>query len=41
MRQALVDVGYEGWISAEVGYGDLAAMKDVVRRMNSSARNVS
>ena len=34
MHQALVSVGYEGWISAEVGYGDLASMKDVVRRMN-------
>ena len=34
VHQALVDIGYEGWISAEVGYGDLAAMKDVVRRMN-------
>ena len=32
--QALIDVGYEGWISAEVPYGDLASMKDVVRRMN-------
>ena len=29
-----IDVGYDGWITAEVGYGDLAAMKDVVRRMN-------
>jgi hexulose-6-phosphate isomerase len=34
VRQALVDVGYNGWITAEVPYGDLAAMKDVVRRMN-------
>ena len=34
VRQALVDVGYEGWITAEVGFGDLAEMKDVVRRMN-------
>ena len=34
VHQALVDIGYEGWISAEVGYGDLAAMKDVVQRMN-------
>jgi len=34
VRQALIDVGYEGWITAEVNYGDLAAMKDVVRRMN-------
>ncbi|QEH33374.1 D-tagatose 3-epimerase [Aquisphaera giovannonii] len=34
VRKALVDVGYDGWITAEVGFGDLAAMKDVVRRMN-------
>jgi hexulose-6-phosphate isomerase len=34
VRQALISVGYEGWITAEVGFGDLAAMKDVVRRMN-------
>lgn len=34
VRQALIDVRYEGWISAEVGFGDLNEMKDVVRRMN-------
>jgi hexulose-6-phosphate isomerase len=34
VRQALIDVGYQGWITAEVGLGDLAAMKDVVRRMS-------
>ncbi|AMV38547.1 sugar phosphate isomerase/epimerase family protein [Planctomyces sp. SH-PL62] len=34
VKQALVDVGYEGWITAEVGFGDLDAMKDVVARMN-------
>jgi L-ribulose-5-phosphate 3-epimerase len=34
VRQALTEVGYEGWITAEVPYGDLAAMKDVVQRMN-------
>ena len=34
VRSALVDVGYGGWITAEVGFGDLEAMKDVVRRMN-------
>lgn len=34
VRQALLDVGYEGWITAEVGLGDLDAMKDVVARMN-------
>jgi hexulose-6-phosphate isomerase len=34
VRQALVDVGYEGWITAEVGLGDLNEMKDVVQRMS-------
>jgi hexulose-6-phosphate isomerase len=34
VRQALRDAGYEGWITAEVGLKDLAAMKDVVRRMD-------
>ena len=34
VHQAIVDVGYEGWITAEVEFGDLAAMKDVVRRMD-------
>lgn len=34
IRQALTDVGYDGWITAEVGLGDLDAMKDVVARMN-------
>jgi L-ribulose-5-phosphate 3-epimerase len=34
VRKALFDVGYEGWITAEVGYGDLAALQDVVRRMD-------
>jgi hexulose-6-phosphate isomerase len=34
VRQALIDVGYDGWLTAEVGYEDLPAMKDVVRRMN-------
>lgn len=34
VRQALLDVGYDGWITAEVPYGDLDAMKDVVRRMD-------
>ena len=32
--RALHDVGYEGWITAEVHYGDLNALKDVVRRMD-------
>jgi L-ribulose-5-phosphate 3-epimerase len=34
VRQALIDIGYEGWLTAEVPKGDLAAMKDVVRRMD-------
>ena len=33
VRGALKDVGYDGWITAEVDYGNLEAMKDVVRRM--------
>lgn len=34
IRKALVDVGYQGWITAEVGYGDAAHLKDVVERMD-------
>jgi hexulose-6-phosphate isomerase len=34
VRQALVDVGYEGWITAEVPLKGLDVMKDVVRRMD-------
>ena len=34
VRSALIAVGYEGWITAEVGFGDLERMKDVVRRMD-------
>jgi L-ribulose-5-phosphate 3-epimerase len=34
VRRALLDVGYEGWITAEVPLKDLDHMKDVVRRMN-------
>jgi hexulose-6-phosphate isomerase len=34
VRQALLDVGYEGWLTAEVDLKDLPAMKDVVRRMD-------
>ncbi len=34
VRSALVDVGYGGWITAEVNLTDLAGMKDVVRRMD-------
>ena len=34
VTRALIDVGYDGWITAEVGYGDLDALKDVVRRMD-------
>jgi hexulose-6-phosphate isomerase len=34
VRTALLEVGYDGWITAEVGLGNLETMKDVVRRMN-------
>jgi L-ribulose-5-phosphate 3-epimerase len=34
VTKALVDVGYNGWITAEVPYGDLAHLKDVVKRMD-------
>ncbi len=34
VRTALNEAGYTGWVTAEVGYGNLEAMKDVVRRMN-------
>ena len=34
VRGALVDVGYDGWITAEVPFGNLEAMRDVVQRMN-------
>ena len=34
VRKALADVGYDGWVSAEVGYGDLEAMRDVSRRVD-------
>lgn len=34
VASALSEVGYKGWITAEVGLGDLSAMKDVVARMN-------
>ena len=34
VRRALIDVGYDGWITAEVPFGDLPQMKDVVRRMD-------
>jgi L-ribulose-5-phosphate 3-epimerase len=35
VRQALIDVGYQGWITAEVGKGDVNALKEVVRRMDN------
>jgi L-ribulose-5-phosphate 3-epimerase len=34
VRQALRDVGYDGWITAEVPRKGLEEMKDVVRRMD-------
>jgi L-ribulose-5-phosphate 3-epimerase len=33
VTNALFDCGYDGWITAEVPYGDLEEMKDVVLRM--------
>ncbi len=33
VKGALQDCGYDGWITAEVPYGDLEQMKDVVVRM--------
>jgi hexulose-6-phosphate isomerase len=34
VRSALIEVGYQGWITAEVPYGNLEDLKDVVARMN-------
>jgi L-ribulose-5-phosphate 3-epimerase len=34
VTKALVDVGYDGWITAEVPYGNEAQLKDVVQRMD-------
>ena len=34
VRTALSGVGYTGWVTAEVGFGDREALKDVARRMN-------
>ena len=34
VRSALISVGYDGWITAEVRFGDLEKMKDVVGRMD-------
>ncbi len=34
VSKALRDVGYEGWITAEVGYGEIDQLKDVVKRMD-------
>jgi hexulose-6-phosphate isomerase len=34
VRTALIEGGYDGWITAEVPFGDLEAMKDVVLRMD-------
>src|SRR6202046_353896 len=33
VRSALSEVGYKGWVTAEVGFGSVETMKDVVRRM--------
>jgi L-ribulose-5-phosphate 3-epimerase len=34
VRSALIAAGYDGWISAEVPFGNLEEMKDVVARMD-------
>jgi hexulose-6-phosphate isomerase len=34
VARALREVGYDGWVTAEVGYGDVDALKDVVARMD-------
>jgi L-ribulose-5-phosphate 3-epimerase len=34
VRSALIAAGYDGWITAEVPFGDLEQMKDVVARMD-------
>jgi hexulose-6-phosphate isomerase len=34
VRQALIDIGYEGWVTAEVPGKDLETLQDVVRRMD-------
>src|SRR5205814_1726294 len=34
VRKAFDEIGYRGWITAEVPQGDLDQMKDVVRRMD-------
>lgn len=34
VRNALDAIKYHGWITAEVGLGDLNHMKDVVKRMD-------
>ena len=34
IKAALIDINYDGWITAEVGLTDLAGMKDVVQRMD-------
>jgi L-ribulose-5-phosphate 3-epimerase len=34
VTRALVDIGYDGWITAEVPYGNVEQLKDVVRRMD-------
>jgi hexulose-6-phosphate isomerase len=39
VRRAFIDIGYHGWITAEVPLGELDAMKDVVRRMDQILPN--
>jgi len=36
VRTALKDIGYTGWVSAEVGGGDVARLKDVLQQMRQA-----
>ena len=36
VRTALQDIGYTGWVSAEVGGGDVARLKDVLQQMRQA-----
>ncbi|GAC1466109.1 MAG: hypothetical protein NVSMB9_06340 [Isosphaeraceae bacterium] len=38
VTRSLQDIGYDGWVTAEVHYGDTSALKDVVRRMDRILR---
>lgn len=38
VREALAGVGYKGWVTAEVPFGDLEELKDIVGRMSHILR---